>query len=379
MRIAMVGPFAPPGERPRGGVEAVADVLVRELPEHGVDLTYIAATSEIDGEDKIGAAKVIYLKRVARPGFLAYWTLDAMRVAQAIDRVKPDLVHYQDSCAFNQYADEAAVVTIHGIPEGDEAITQANTWHRRVTARARANLIGAVERRARAKIGRAIVINQYVIEALPDVANLQPVHIPNPIDRRMFALPVEVAREAGTMILSGAIGYRKQQLEALRIFAEIAKQRADAKLLLAGPEAEPDYAAQCRAFAAAEGLGDKVEFLGHLDRPSLVRAYDRASLLLLCSLQETAPMVIAEGNARGLPAVGPQAFGLKSMIRPGTDGQFIPRAGDDPAKAAAILLAALDANWDRAAIRARAKADYAPEQITARTVAHYRRLLGAAA
>ncbi|MFZ4068472.1 MAG: glycosyltransferase family 4 protein [Caulobacterales bacterium] len=379
MKIVMVGPFAPPGEKPGGGVEAVADVMVRELPRLGVDLTYIAAAADLDAEQMIGPAKIIHLKRVARPGFLTYWNLDAVRVARLIDKLKPDLVHWQGNCGFNQYANEPGVVTIHGIPSGDQAVKAADAWHWRVTATARIKLIDAVEKRARTKIGRAIVINDYVIEALPDVANLDPVQIPNPIDERMLSLPAQTAREPATILMSAAINFNKQQLLAIQMIAAMAAKRKDAKLLLAGPVHEPDYDVLCRAFVAQHGLGDRVEFLGHLDRPGLIAAYDRASLVLLCSLRENAPMVVAEGNARGAPALGPADFGLKYMIKNGVNGAFLPPAAAGVEAAANAALAALECPWDRAAISAQARADYAPSQIGARTVAHYAHLAGRAA
>jgi glycosyltransferase involved in cell wall biosynthesis len=379
MKIAMVGPFAPPGEKPRGGVEAVADVMVRELPRLGIDLTYIAAASEVEGEEAIGSAKIVHLKRVARPGFLAYWTLDAVRVARALDKLKPDLVHYQGSCAFNQYADEPAVVTIHGIPMGDQTARLGHTWIGRATAGARGHLIDVVERRARTKIGHTIVINDYVLEALPDVANLDPVQIPNPIDERMLSLPPLATREPGAILMPAAISFVKQQMTALRMIPEIVRARPDAKLLLAGSVHEPSYAAECRAFIEQKGLADRVEFLGHLDRPGLIRAYDRASVILLCSLRENAPMVIAEANARGAAAVGPADFGLKYMIREGANGAFLPPTDVGIEAAAAAVVAALEHPWDRAAISAAAAAEYAPQAITVRTAEHYRRLIERAA
>ena len=108
-------------------------------------------------------------------------------------------------------------------------------------------------------------------------------------------------------------------------------------------------------------------------KDELVKELDSASVLLMASLQENAPMAIAEAHARGIAVVAPRAFGIKYMIKPGQNGFFLPNGSIE--EQARVVRAALDLPWDRASIAAEARVTYAPRRIAEQTVAMYREIL----
>lgn len=94
----------------------------------------------------------------------------------------------------------------------------------------------------------------------------------------------------------------------------------------------------------AEGLrGDPlIEPLGYLDksRPDHARQLDRAlsqaHLLILPTRADCTPMVVAEANAHGTPAVTSDVGGLPTLVHPGDNGALLPAGASAQAYADAI-------------------------------------------
>ena len=133
------------------------------------------------------------------------------------------------------------------------------------------------------------------------------------------------------------------------------------------------YHARCKDFIVAEGLTERIRLAGNLSSQQLKDLLDRASCLVMASRQETAPMAIAEAQARGVAVVAPEAFGIRYMIEPGVNGFFWPV--DDITAQVGMLRRALDHDWDREEIARAARATYGAKQIAARTLAAYHSVL----
>lgn len=91
---------------------------------------------------------------------------------------------------------------------------------------------------------------------------------------------------------------------AIALFARIAAERPDARLILIGPDAGSQ--AELQAQVAALNLADRVEFAGALDFPAIVRRAAEADFFLQLSDQEGAAMSVIEAMQLGLvPVVTP--------------------------------------------------------------------------
>ena len=107
-----------------------------------------------------------------------------------------------------------------------------------------------------------------------------------------------------------------------KLFIEIAhgvmKINNNVRFLLAG---EGPEMSSLEMIVGQYGLGDRFEFLGHLDNMSDL--YNRLNLYLNTSIHEGVPMSVLEAMAHGIPVVAPAVGGLREIIEHGQNGYLI--------------------------------------------------------
>ena len=377
MHVALVGAHALPGEPSKGGVERVVQVLRRKLAERmQVSLVVPGARQGLRTTDEYG--EITYLKRSAGPGFLTYWSWSSLAVYQEIERMNPDLVHVQGVAGDALFwpvgkkpRKRPIIFTAHGVLEVDIVHTAGEDVLRRITVPARAALIGTVERKSRDRYDEVIAINEYVLEAMPDVAGLRYHLIPNPVDDLFFQAPRAPRSPDGVyhMLQVGVVSPLKNILASIEIAGELIRRGTPVHLHVLGPIVDVKYHQHCLRQAAKLGLDNVVTFHGNATRAEVAAWMDRSDLLLLISKQEMAPMVVAEAHCRGLPVAVPRAFGLRSMVSEGVNGIFLdgPDVTDDAARVRRLL----EVGLDRERIRSAATAHYAVDGIIDRTLDVY--------
>jgi glycosyltransferase involved in cell wall biosynthesis len=99
-------------------------------------------------------------------------------------------------------------------------------------------------------------------------------------------------------------------------------------------------------------LGDAIEFTGYIEDSQLKAEFAGCNLFALPSKNEGFGLVFAEAMACGRPCLGAREGGIPEVITP--ESGVLVDYGDVPALATACLHA-LEKNWDRDAIRARAE------------------------
>ncbi|GGG81200.1 glycosyltransferase family 4 protein [Corynebacterium pelargi] len=112
---------------------------------------------------------------------------------------------------------------------------------------------------------------------------------------------------------------------------------------------------------AALGIGERVEFLGRLDREATLAVLDGADLFALASTREPFGVVYLEAAMRGIPPVGCFGTGAEEIISDGVTGRLVPKR--DPE----ALAAALEDMWGKRD----ALGDAAREDALGRTWHHY--------
>jgi glycosyltransferase involved in cell wall biosynthesis len=144
----------------------------------------------------------------------------------------------------------------------------------------------------------------------------------------------------------GRIDAQKNQLMLVKAFARFHKREPEARLVLLGPETQPEYAARIRATIAAHDLGARVSLLPGLrnDDPELVNAYHACDVFVLPSMHEAFGIVVLEAWSAGKPVVVNHVGGLKALVREGQNGLFIDAEKAGTAEALAARLSALQAN-----------------------------------
>ena len=353
VRVAMLGLYPPDPDHIVGGVEAVTYHLARALatfPEVDIHTVSFRPTRQ--------APRVIHHGRVTAHLFPTpradriLWHRPTVRVLhRVLATLQPDIVHAHGTTMYAGAAVSAPfphVITVHGIMAREAPTVWG--WRRRFAREIDRWFERWVLRRTR----EIIAISPYIAEAYPRLrARLH--FIENPVDPRFFDVPAS-AMEAGNVLCVARVIPRKGILSLIRAFARVAGEFPAAHLYIAGETTSfPEYAAACREEVRRHGLVARVHFLGPLSMDALAQAYGRAQVVALASLQETAPVVIAEALAAGRPVVATAVGGVPYMVREGETGWLAPPR--DEAALAAALARALQSPEQCARMGARARED----------------------
>jgi len=211
-----------------------------------------------------------------------------------------------------------------------------------------------------------------------DILNGKRVYeVANPIIVDVWHTVPGAQDSSGDVFYVGEIIERKNALALVRAFAEVARQLPEAKLYLAGGIGEPAYFKQVQEEVDRLALQTKVAFLGRLNQGQLLEAYARASIVVLASIQETAPMALAQAMAAGKPVVATRVGGIPWMIEDGATGYLVD-VGDIPGLAYRMI----DLLRDKArrekmgrAAREAARQRFAADRVAEQTLGVYYDLL----
>ena len=321
MRVAMLGLYPVRPDWVLGGVEAVIAMLSQRLSEDPeIDLHVITFRGGEAGGKVVSLPGGLVIHRIGQPRFgrLTWHRAEIRRLQEALDSVQPHLVHAHYSVDYTAAVDHGlpTVLTIHGI-----MAREAKTLHD-LRERAARTLDGWFERIALRKVQNLIAISPYVLEANPWLQASHAYHIENPVHDRFFDV---VHREEALRILCPVrVIPRKGLLFALEALRDLVREFPGATLQIAGETgAMPSYLETCESFIARHDLSRNVGFLDNLDPSALAQEYSRCTVMLLPSMQETAPVTIGEAMAARVPIVATRVGGIPQMVQDGVTGMLV--------------------------------------------------------
>jgi glycosyltransferase involved in cell wall biosynthesis len=178
-----------------------------------------------------------------------------------------------------------------------------------------------VEKRGLAEQKHIISITPYVRQMIEPLTKANIYDIDNPVDERFFKIKRKT--ESGRILCVGWINERKNTLGAVEAFANIVGCFPKAKLVIAGQAKEQNYFNRIKQCIEKHGIGDRIEFLGHIDHLRLADELSKACVFLLPSRQENSPMAIAESMAAGVPVIASNRCGMPYMITEGQNGFLV--------------------------------------------------------
>ena len=354
-----------------GGLAGVTLYLCRALVESGlVDLQVVRPEAD-PGLPEIMTIDGITVHPLVPPAgeSHSYHIMCGIRrqVTAKVNELRPDVVHEQ-GMAHVAGCRALVVVTLHGIVEVD-ALFRGSRWTRWL----RYAFLKIREGRSRKSWPNVISISPYARRFLSDHGRQRVWDIPNPVADSFF--DVVRAPVPGRVFSASHIQPLKNTAGLLRAFAGVAQRQPGARLRLAGSGADSPYGQECRRLAAALGIGDQVDFLGLLSIEQVKAELAAAAVFALCSLQENAPLSIAEAMAAGVPVLASDVGGVPSMVDDGLTGRLARPA--DPAAVARQLARMLEAD-DLAAMgaagRAKAGRSYRASEVARQTIEVYRTL-----
>ncbi len=316
MRLAMVTSYPDSVNQPAGGVQAVVACLVPALLRQRPDLDlHVIRWTETDGRASYTQGEPPYTVHnvQARPTLMGCRPHKA--IEQKLRELTPDVIHVQGNAPYVDARHYPAVLTIHGIPEEDTLYRP----HR--FPRLRSYILRRVNRPARKRYPHTIMIASYVMQRLSEDLAGQCHFIPNPIESQFFE---GLRQESGPRVLFvGSVIPRKNVHGLIEAVGRLTRQGVDCQLRIAGPRPNKAYTRKIDERIRHLGLEGRVEFLGSLTRSVLQSELAKTRCLALPSFQETAPMVIAEANAAGVPAVVAPSGGAAEMVSHGYCGILV--------------------------------------------------------
>jgi glycosyltransferase involved in cell wall biosynthesis len=193
---------------------------------------------------------------------------------------------------------------------------------------------------ASSKLTKMIAISPYVIEEVDGLLNNQSINmevIENPISDIFFTVNKEEVE--GLLIYPGGIGRLKNQIGLIQALDLLKREKIRFHCILPGPVVDNGYLSELRSTIKKCGLEKDITIPGVFSLSQLLDLYSKASIMALTSFQETAPMIISEAMAAGIPVVASRIAGIPHMVSSGESGFLIdPQSSEEIAEYLAILL-----------------------------------------
>lgn len=310
MRIVLVTEYPGRGSAPNGGVQAVSQTLVRELTkEH--EVVVIDPFSETNDSLKCGRLHIIRLR--APENAVSRNLLYPIRVASLAAGQDADIIHVQGWLALAsalRALNELVVVTIHGVRSIELGTTPGTG------AKLKSGVMRLLEKMSLRSLTYVIANSSYVADMVAKHSSATIWQIPNPIDDIYFG---PTNGHGSDIIYVGRVVPLKRVDQIIEAFARVAGYHDETRLIIAG-NGETAYVEECKAIGRKLGVEGRIDFLGGLRPAELAPVMDQASVLVLRSSQENAPLVVMESMARGLRIVATAVGSIADMVGslPGT-------------------------------------------------------------
>lgn len=316
MRIALIGTFPQrPGEV-MGGVAMVIQYLASGLAARGHDVHVVTTGTQAGSSNEWPSFTVHFVRS---PGWLPATIANPVVTRRAIQallqQLTPDICHFHGTATFSIGCSWPNVLTLHGISEFDVRYGSG------AAARLKSLLQATIEGYCRKRARNVIIINPYITEVLGRHVRGKTWTIENPVAASFFEMESSAAGK--TLLFAGMINRRKNVIGLLQAFQRVLESDPAFELLIAGPVRDEAYYRECQAFLGQAGIENRVTFLGGCETDRIAQLLAQSSCMVLVSYQETAPLIIGEAMARGVPVVASDVGGVKYMIEDGVTGYAV--------------------------------------------------------
>lgn len=238
---------------------------------------------------------------------LDLFRLERRRVAEAILKVAPDVVHAHWTYEFALGALDTAVphvITVHDAP--GKVLRYTRSPYRAL------RYLMAME--ALRKARHVTAVSDYMARETERLA-LAPIQVvPNPLAPYALSLGRIRSKPSGHRIGMVCNGWSrlKNPEPALRAFHRFRAGHADAELHLFGVHFGPGEIAE--QWTARNGIGEGMVFHGSVPHRELIGQLEALDALLHPSLEESFGVVVAEAMALGLPVVAGRMSGAVPWV-----------------------------------------------------------------
>jgi glycosyltransferase involved in cell wall biosynthesis len=190
-------------------------------------------------------------------------------------------------------------------------------------------------------VKKLIAISPYVIT---EVGRFLKTGIPpgevieNPVSDKFFGQ--KKCEQEGLIIYPASISPLKNQCALVEALYRLKQDNIPFQCILPGPVADPGYFKTLEALIHKRGLEKDVTLPGPASLDQMLALYARASVMVMTSRQETAPLVISEAMATATPVIASRISGIPYMVSEGNSGLLVNP--DDPGDIAGSIRTVLD-------------------------------------
>lgn len=317
MHVCLVTPYPTSDETVLGGVEAASLRLTQALLARGVKVT-IVAPSDASSVEQRGEVEIHWTRSGPDrlPGILRYWTTERRALHKAIARVGADVVHVQAIAGWGIGLDGPRVLQMHGVPE--DAVLHTRRRSRQLSRAVHV----VVERLGRRSFPVVAVVSHPMLERFAPQVRGEIVLAENTVPDSYF--DIERTPVRGRILFGGIVSHRKNAMGVLQTVQRVAASVPEVGLHLAGDTTSfAEYSQECRQFTADAGISQNVTFLGPVSIERMRVELAEAEVLMLPSFSESAPIIICEAMAAGVPVVASRRDGMVTMIDDGVTGYLV--------------------------------------------------------
>lgn len=342
LRLAVISVHACPsmqaGETDAGGMNVYVRETARRMAAWGVHVDVFARSH--DPADP----QIIELAPGARVIHLAAGPVDAEK--DAIYEFLPDFCTALEAFRLAEGVDYDLIATHYWL-SGLVGLDMARRW--RVPHVTSFHTLAEVKRRARpgerdvpqrasaerliaSEVDQMIVWSEHERDALGHLYGADPSRvaiIPPGVDTSHFR-PLDAAESRRRLGMDGhrVVLYvgRLERLKGLDILLRALaslEDTDDARLLVAGGSPGSRELERLKRLASTLGVGDRVDFLGSVERGALPVYYSAADVCVLPSYYESFGLAALEAAACGRPVVASRVGGLPTVVLDGETGYLI--------------------------------------------------------
>lgn len=316
MKIVLTGDYPYGDSEIWGGVQSVLHNLKMGLDKDGKEVRILSGSTKPDSKFESNE-DVVYVK-IPRLRFgTAFLSTYPIRIKKLMRRLDLDILncHSLDFAYYGLKYYEDLIFTLHGVTWEEEKYLpffKRIGWHIFYSDRLKKLL---------KDLNYLVSINPYITELVSGYTNAEIFEIPNPVPGEYFEL--QDRSNGDRLFYIGVISRRKNILKLIEALKIVKKERKGIKLFVAGKVTDQDYFREIKKYVSENDLEDVVEFLGMISREEKFRQLEEMDVLVLPSLQETAPMVISEAFASGKPVIASDVGGNRYMLGDGKRGLLI--------------------------------------------------------
>ena len=319
MRVGILSPFPLDPKIIFGGLESVTYNQLMCLKNKDINIDVISLNRDISSEKTLIFSKRIkihYIPQSKYPNIVSWFLFDRKKTIKKIKELNADIINIQGNivmsyCICKKFK---SILTIHGIGFREYHI------NRNIFMSALKKILHFPFFKESLRNCTAIITNsEYTTKFINRYTKKKIYSINNPTQQAYFDSENN-GSEKNQLLFVGSISPRKSIHHLILALPDVIKKHKHIKLNIVGKITDEKYFKHLQSIISVNKLEKYILFLGSVSEQKKLYQYENSTILILPSLEETAPVVITEAMAVGIPVIGSNRAGIPYMIKDNETG-----------------------------------------------------------